>query len=87
MGQADKADGTAAVLKIFQRAKPETNWAVVVLGDSENDRAMLEAADIAVVIPRADGARIAPRAPRVVVAPAPSTRGWNAALLTILDEN
>lgn len=86
MGMADKADGMAAVLAIFQKAQPDVNWTVVALGDSENDRAMLEAADIAVVIPHPDGPRIEPKAPKVILAPEPSTRGWNAALLQILDE-
>lgn len=86
MGMADKADGSAAVLKIFQKAQPEVDWMVVALGDSENDRAMLEAADIAVVLPHVDGARVAPSSPKVVHAPMPSSRGWNAAILSILDE-
>lgn len=87
MGQADKADGMVAVLRRYREAHPGTNWTVIAFGDSENDRAMLEAADIAVVIPHADGVRIAPQAPRVVVAPEPSSRGWNAALLKLLSEH
>jgi mannosyl-3-phosphoglycerate phosphatase len=86
MGQADKADGMAAVLRKYREAHPGTNWTVIALGDSENDRAMLEAADIAVVIPHTEGVRIAPQAPRMVVAPAPASQGWNAALLELLDE-
>ena len=89
MGTADKADGTKAVVAHFKETEPdiaETHWTVVALGDSENDRAMLEAADIAVVLPHPEGARIAPKAPRVIVASQPSTRGWNAAILQILDE-
>jgi len=86
MGLADKADGSAAALKLFQKAQPAVDWLVVALGDSANDRAMLEAADIAVVIPHEDGPHITPKAPRVVHAPFPSSKGWNAALLSILDE-
>jgi mannosyl-3-phosphoglycerate phosphatase len=59
---------------------------VVVLGDSANDQKMLEAADIAVVIPHSDGPHISPEAPRVIVAPEPASKGWNAAILTILYE-
>jgi mannosyl-3-phosphoglycerate phosphatase len=86
MGLADKADGSVAALKLFQQTQPDVDWVVVALGDSANDSAMLEAADIAVVIPHEDGPRIEPKAPRVVHAPFPASKGWNAALLSILDE-
>ena len=86
MGPADKADGAVAALEFYRKADPGVDWTVVALGDSANDCAMLEAADIAVVIPHTDGARIEPKAQRVMLAPHPSTEGWNAALLTILDE-
>jgi len=86
MGFADKADGTAAALKFYQTREPDIQWIVVALGDSANDTAMLEAADIAVVIPHADGPHISPNAPRVVHAPFPASKGWNAAILSILDE-
>ncbi|MDQ8207334.1 HAD-IIB family hydrolase [Coraliomargarita sp. SDUM461003] len=86
MGSADKADGTAAALKFYQDREPDVEWVLVALGDSANDTAMLEAADIAVVIPHADGPHITPYAPRVVHAPFPTSKGWNAAVLSILDE-
>ncbi|HAV14387.1 MAG TPA: mannosyl-3-phosphoglycerate phosphatase [Opitutae bacterium] len=86
MGPADKADGAAAVLKLYQKAQPDVNWVVVTLGDSANDQAMLEAADIAVVIPHQDGPHLDPKAPRVVHAPFPASKGWNEAILSILDE-
>jgi mannosyl-3-phosphoglycerate phosphatase len=86
MGASDKADGTASVLKYYQELEPDTEWQVIALGDSANDTAMLEAADIAVVIPHSDGAHISPKAPRVVHAPFPATKGWNAAILSLLDE-
>jgi hypothetical protein len=47
---------------------------------------MLTAADIAIVLPHADGVRIEPQAPRVIVAPEPSSKGWNRALLEVLNE-
>ena len=86
MGAPDKADGSATVLKYYQELEPDTEWQVIALGDSANDTAMLEAADIAVVIPHSDGAHISPKAPRVVHAPFPATKGWNAAILSLLDE-
>lgn len=86
MGQADKADGMKAAVALYQKQMPKVEWVVVALGDSQNDCAMLEAADIAVVIPHADGPHIAPNAPRVVNASAPATVGWNDALLKIIQE-
>ena len=86
MGASDKADGSASVLKYYQELEPDTEWQVIALGDSANDTAMLEAADIAVVIPHSDGAHISRKAPRVVHAPFPATKGWNAAILSLLDE-
>ena len=86
MGASDKADGSASVLEYYQELEPDTEWQVIALGDSANDTAMLEAADIAVVIPHSDGTHISPKAPRVVHAPFPATKGWNAAILSLLDE-
>ncbi len=86
MGTADKADGLKAVLKLYREAQPEAEWHTVALGDSANDLAMLEAADIAIVIPHADGPRIMPRKPTAIHAPAPATRGWNKAVLALLNQ-
>ena len=86
MGAPDKADGSASALEYYQKREPDTDWHVIALGDSANDTAMLEAADIAVVIPHADGAHISPKAPRVIHASFPASKGWNAAILLLLDE-
>jgi mannosyl-3-phosphoglycerate phosphatase len=86
MGRVDKADGSCAAVKLYLRSNPDTKWHVVAVGDSANDLAMLEAADIAVVIPHVDGPHIAPNATRVVTASSPSSVGWNEAILTILQE-
>jgi len=86
MGSADKADGSRAILKLYQEAEPEAEWLTVALGDSANDLAMLEAADVAIVIPHADGPRIAPQTPNVIQAPSPATHGWNEALLNVLNQ-
>jgi mannosyl-3-phosphoglycerate phosphatase len=85
MGPADKANGLVAALKFYQQHEPHVNWVVVALGDSANDTVMLEAADIAVVIPHEDGPRITPNAPRVVHAPFTASKGWNVALLELLE--
>lgn len=86
MGQVDKADGVLIARQHYSSLEPDTKWQVLALGDSANDTAMLEAADIAVVIPHADGPHIQPQATRVVHAPFPASEGWNAAVLSILRE-
>ncbi|MDG1241091.1 MAG: HAD-IIB family hydrolase [Opitutae bacterium] len=84
MGPADKASGTVAVKALYQKAMPDVEWVVVALGDSQNDQAMLEVADIAVVIPHAGGRHISPQGPDVRIASMPATAGWNEAILTII---
>ena len=86
MGASDKVDGSAYALAYYQKLEPHTEWQVIALGDSANDTAMLEAAEIAVVIPHLDGAHITPKAPRVVYAPFPASKGWNVTILSLLDE-
>ena len=86
MGTVDKADGLRSALEFYREKEPDTDWTVVALGDSANDLKMLEAADVAVVLPHADGPHIFPEAPRVMIAPEPVSKGWNAAILTILNE-
>lgn len=54
----------------------------IALGDSENDRSMLQAADHAVVIP---GGNLRPE-PHWRLAPAPGPPGWNAAILALIAE-
>jgi mannosyl-3-phosphoglycerate phosphatase len=57
----------------------------VGLGDSENDRPMLEMVDIPVVIPRPDGSCLDIRRPDVIRAGTPGSRGWNDAMGALLD--
>lgn len=86
MGSVDKADGLRSALKYYRNQEPDTKWVVVALGDSANDTEMLEAAHIAVVIPHSDGPHISPKAPTVIQAPHPASKGWNAAILSIINK-
>ncbi len=52
----------------------------IALGDSENDRSLLDAAHLPILIP---GGNLSPQ-PNYRVAPQPGPSGWNAALLDIL---
>jgi mannosyl-3-phosphoglycerate phosphatase len=54
----------------------------IALGDSENDRSMLIAADVAVMIP---GGNLRAEADWRI-APAPGPQGWNAAMLALIAE-
>lgn len=80
MGHADKADGLCEVRNLL-------GGTVVALGDSPNDEAMLSAADIAIVIPNPHSPEIAPQARRVIHAEMPGPSGWNAAILSLLNEH
>jgi mannosyl-3-phosphoglycerate phosphatase len=84
MGQVDKVQGMQMVAERYRLAEPNTEWIVVAVGDSANDQAMLEAADIAVVIPHSDGPRVSPNNSKRIDAPHPGSRGWGEAISNII---
>jgi mannosyl-3-phosphoglycerate phosphatase len=60
----------------------------VGLGDSPNDREMLEAVDRPILVPRPGGevdASLRAALPRAERAPSPGPQGWNAAVLAVLE--
>jgi mannosyl-3-phosphoglycerate phosphatase len=65
----------------LQALKPGHSLAIA-LGDSENDRSMLKAAGVAIVIP---GGNLKPEA-TWRIAPAPGPSGWNQAMLALIGE-
>ena len=86
MGQTSKAEGMRMMRALFA-ADGERPLTVIALGDSANDKEMLQNADIAVVIKRPDGSHLTAHGVRQTlhteqVGPA----GWNAAVLQILHE-
>ncbi|MBN2684591.1 MAG: HAD-IIB family hydrolase [Pontiellaceae bacterium] len=88
MGPTDKADGMAAALNYCRTLDPTAFWCVIALGDSPNDRAMLNAADIAVVIEHPVHGRMEP--PTALQCMTPSKYGptaWNEAVLAILERD
>lgn len=83
MPQRDKVDGLRTLAALLAPGAP-----TLALGDGENDRAMLEAATFAVVMPRKDGTRLAlKRTEGVTIAPAPGPRGWGPAVLASLRDH
>ena len=84
MGMSDKVVGMHSVSKRYQELAPDCEWIVVAVGDSENDLAMLETADIALVIPHQDGPKIRPKNPNTIYASSVGSTGWGAGVLEIL---
>ena len=86
MGQVDKADALHWLTSLYQRTWPQRNWRTVALGDSPNDRAMLEAANIAVIIPPANGEPMRLTRGKDVICPKDQgPRGWLHAMTCILN--
>ena len=86
MGDASKATAMRAVRRLFEQRFPTIEWTTVALGDSENDLEMLMEADIAVVIPDANGEVLKPTAPKVFYAAHAGPIGWNEVLTTIIKD-
>lgn len=83
MGRFDKAEALAWLRKLYD--SEGDRHVTVALGDSPNDAAMLDAADIAVVVRSARSRSIEPQGPNLVIRTAePGPVGWNAAILEVL---
>jgi mannosyl-3-phosphoglycerate phosphatase len=86
MGEIDKAKAMNWLLKRYRQAWPETCWCCIALGDSPNDRQMLESADIAVVIPAHQGAPMLIEKSGQVLRPSQKgPQGWRDAIEKILN--
>lgn len=83
-GAYDKGMGVSYLIEKFQdRDGPRQS---IALGDSPNDAAMLNAVDIAVIIPRAEGEPLAlAHHPHVIHAPHPGPRGWQEVMNELLN--
>lgn len=83
---ADKGTALRWLLHHYP-GKEHTNWYSVALGDGPNDQSMLEAADLAVVIPAASGLCPEPKNTPTIYAQEPGPSGWNQAVLEILKQH
>lgn len=82
-GQFDKAQAMQWLKNHYQR---DREVFTVALGDSPNDLAMLNAADIAVVIKSAQSAAMTVSGPQQVIrTEQPGPAGWQQAITTIID--
>jgi mannosyl-3-phosphoglycerate phosphatase len=88
LGQADKARAMLWLRRRYLAQHGKGGLRTVAAGDSPNDASMLRNADIAVVIPHADGVRVQVRGRvRTMIAPAPGPAGWNACMMELLDQH
>lgn len=76
----------ASVLPTLRAACGRPRGPIVALGDAPNDAALLQAADIAVVVPGSHGpcVELLHAVPQARVAPFPHGRGWAASICSIL---
>lgn len=79
-------DKGAAVPLVVAVLSGGTNVRTAGLGDSDNDVGMLEAVDVAMVIPRPDGTHLRLGRDDVRYASVPGSGGWNEVVLHIVDE-
>lgn len=79
-GQHNKADALAYIRDALQ--KVQVSPTIICLGDSENDRHMLEAADISCVIPLPDKPAMSVTRPdkAVIIASQQAPQGWKQSL-------
>lgn len=83
MGDFDKADAMRALVTRYRDQANGAEIQTVALGDSPNDRHMLEAADIAVVIRGPEPLTLA-EGLKVMYSDQTGPSGWNECVLTIL---
>lgn len=90
MGNTDKVRAMKTVVAAYQQhvAEPLT---VIALGDGPNDRDMLAASDIAVVVHNPDGVRVewdasqAKPSQQLIRTTLPGSAGWNQAMLQLIN--
>ncbi len=81
---ADKGAALAWLRSWYLERHPASSLTTVALGDGPNDESMMEAADIAIVIPALSGHAAQPKARKMITAPEPGPAGWNKAIVSLL---
>jgi mannosyl-3-phosphoglycerate phosphatase len=86
MGRHSKASAATLLLDLWRRRGGRPGK-VVALGDSDNDRELLELADLAVLVRRVDGQYLACRRDGPTWrTDQPGPKGWNDAVLRLLEQ-
>lgn len=86
MGHTNKARAMLFLLEMMQKIQAR-KLSSIALGDSENDREMLQCADIAVVVRRHDGTQLDCRGrQQTIFTQQAGPAGWNAAVLQVLKQ-
>ncbi len=81
--QADKGTAVRWLLADYQRRQTAELFSIG-LGDGPNDEALLEAVDLAVIIPSQSGLSPHPQGVKTLLADRPGPTGWNNAIRQIL---
>lgn len=77
---AGKGKAVQQLVRAYQAAHPSTQITTIGLGNSPNDREMLDAVDIPIIIPGKNGPHPGLMGYGWQVAPFPGARGWAAAI-------
>ncbi len=86
MGSTDKGRAMLWLLDYLNKSKPKSEWTVIALGDSANDKPMLELADHAVVIKPAKGEPLKlEKTDNVIYSNKKGPGGWQDAIDQLLD--
>lgn len=85
-GACDKGQALHWLLQQYQYFYPQKSWQTLAIGDSDNDIAMLQQADLALLIPSpVHGLPQLAERPGIYIAPHTGPRGWAAGVQEILD--
>jgi D-glycerate 3-kinase len=80
MGPNDKADALLELRIFYTNNQASHHWLIVALGDSPNDKSMLEAADFGVLIPNNKHSDFTLASPPSFLATAHGPKGWQQAI-------
>lgn len=83
--QAGKGNAVQQIVQAFQSAHPDAPITTIGLGNSPNDRAMLEAVDIPVIVPGRTGPHPGLTMYEWKVAPFPGAKGWASIVQALLE--
>ncbi len=86
LSDTDKGQAVTHIVNHLRNRGARVNR-TIALGDSDNDKAMLLAVDIPIIVRKHDGSYMAlPERPDVKVTDQPGPTGWNQALLDLIQE-